>query len=220
MAEINIQRKKNSVSPWLLVLLVLAALAIGAYFLLWSDAESQATTPPATGAVAPAADTEMEAQVRATPPPADGSTQAVTELAAEEAPVSAEELARFAADEDDTPDYGRRGLQLLSATLVSLTDRDDLRDSNITEKRDDLTSATSRLADQADANLRPGFVAAASLMQAIQQKAYPALARPVADLIERANELPTQATAAEAPQLREFLVRAADVVGTLSQPAA
>jgi hypothetical protein len=57
-------------------------------------------------------------------------------------------------------------------------------------------------------------------MQAIQQKAYPALARPVTDLAQRADELPNQVTPADATQLREFFVRAADVVGTLSKPAA
>jgi hypothetical protein len=100
-----------------------------------------------------------------------------------------------------------------------LTDRDDLRDNNITEKRNDLTSATSRLADDPQANIRPGLVAAASLMQAMQQKAYPTLARPVAELVRRADELPNQVTVAEAPAVQEFLVRAADVVGTLSKPA-
>ncbi|GAB2462792.1 hypothetical protein GCM10011375_14590 [Hymenobacter qilianensis] len=218
MAEINIQRKKNSFSPWLLVLLVLAALAVGAYFLLRADSEPTATAPPATGAVAPT-DAEAEAQARATPPPADGGTQAVTDMAAEETPASAEELARFAADEDDTPDYARRGLQLLTATLVDLTDRNDLRDSNITEKRNDLTSATSRLSETSQAGIRPGLVAAAALMQAMQQKAYPALARPVAELVQRADELPNQITEAEVPAVQEFLVRAADVVGTLSKPA-
>ncbi|SMB86669.1 hypothetical protein SAMN00120144_2432 [Hymenobacter roseosalivarius DSM 11622] len=219
MAEINIQRKKNSLSPWLLILLVLAALAVGAYFLFRTDSEPATTAPPATGAITPA-DADAEAQARATPPPADGGTQAVTDMAAEETPASAEELARFAADEDDTPNYGRRGLQLLTATLVDLADRDDLRDNNINEKRNDLTSATIRLTDNANASLRPGFVAAAALMQAMQQKAYPALARPVADLVQRADELPNQVTAAEVPTVREFLVRAADVVGTLSKPAA
>ena len=215
MAEINIQRKKNSFSPWLLILLVLVALAVGAYFLLRADSTATAPTPAATGLPA----TDAENQARATPPPADGNTQAVTDMAAEETPVSAEELARFAADEDDTPDYGRRGLQLLSATLVDLADRDDLRsDSNIIEKRNDLTSATSRLTE--GASIRPGLMAAAALMQAIQQKAYPALGRPVADLVQRADRLPTQVTPADETQLREFFVRAADVVGTLSKPAA
>lgn len=215
MAEINIQRKKNSLSPWLLILLVLAALAVGAYFLLRADNDSAAPAPAATGLPA----TDAENQARATPPPADGNAQALTDMAAEETPVSPEELARFAAAEDDTPDYGRRGLQLLSATLVDLTDRDDLRtDANVIEKRNDLTSATSRLGE--GNAIRPGLVAATALMQAIQQKAYPAAARPVADLMQRASGLPNQVTPAEGTQLREFFVRAADVVGTLSKPAA
>jgi hypothetical protein len=216
MAEINIQRKKNSFSPWLLILLVLAALAAGAYFLLRADNEATAPGPAATDLPA----TDAENQARATVPPADeAGSQAVTDMAAEETPVSAEELARFAADEDDTPDYGRRGLQLLSATLVDLADRDDLRnDSNIIEKRNDLTSATSRLAE--GTSIRPGLVAATALMQAIQQKAYPGLARPVADLVQRADGLPNQVTPADETQLREFFVRAANVVGTLSKPAA
>lgn len=216
MAEINIQRKKSSFSPWLLILLVLAALAVGAYFLLRADGDATAPALSATGLPA----TDAENQARATPPPADGNTQAMAELAAEEAPVSAEELARFAANEQNQPDYGRRGLQLLSATLVDLADRDDLRENSIIEKRNDLTSATSRLADNASASLRPGFVAAAALMQAMQQQSYPALARPVAELTQRASELPNQLTPAEVPQMQEFLVRAADVVTALNKPAA
>lgn len=216
MADINIQRKKNSFSPWPLILLVLVALAMGAYFLLRADTESAVPAPAATGLPA----TDAENQARATPPPADGNTQAVADMAAEETPVSAAELARYAANEQNQPDYARRGLQLLSATLVDLADRDDLRENSIIEKRNDLTSATSRLADDANASLRPGFVAAAALMQTMQQKSYPALARPVADLTQRASELPNQLTATEVPQVREFMVRAADLVSALSKPVA
>ena len=216
MADINIQRKKRSFSPWLLILLALALLVLGAYFLLRADSESAAPAPAAIGL--PATDTEK--QTRATPPPADGNTQAMTDMAAEETPISPEELARYAANEQNQPDYARRGLQLLSATLVDLADRDDLREGSIIEKRNDLTSATSRLADNASASLRPGFAAAAALMQAMQQKSYPTLARPVADLTQRASELPNQLSTTDAPQVQEFLVRAADVVSALNKPAA
>ena len=79
---------------------------------------------------------------------------------------------------------------------MALTDRDDLRDPTITEQRDNLTSATNRLGE-ANASLRPGFVAAAGLMRAMQQKAYPELEDPVADLVRQAakdRQLPHHCT--------------------------
>ncbi|MCC2546132.1 hypothetical protein LJY25_06725 [Hymenobacter sp. BT175] len=217
MAEISIQRKKSSPSPWLIVLLVLAVLAVLGYFLLRPDAnpEPDPAAAPATGAVAPVSDAEAEAIARATPPPADGGS-AVAAVATEEGPATPDELADFAEQQTAQPDYARRGLQMLSATLVDLADRSDLRDPGVNEKRDMLTSATSRI-NEPKASLRPGFVAAAALMQAMQQKAYPDLETPVAELSEQANQLSGRNTADE--QTQAFFTKAAQIVRTLSQPA-
>jgi len=221
MAEINIQRKKSSPSPWLLIVLALAVLGLIAYFFLRADTGTPAPTPaaPATSASPPATDAEAEAIARATPPPADGSSNAaVADMAAEEAPATPDELAAFATAEAAAPDYGRRGLQMLSATLSDLADRTDLRDPAVSEKRNDLTSATSRL-DEASASLKPGLVAATALMQAMQQKAYPELEGPVSELAELARQLSGRQTAADQAPLQSFFTKAAEVVRGFSQPA-
>ncbi|SHI30871.1 Phospholipase_D-nuclease N-terminal [Hymenobacter daecheongensis DSM 21074] len=219
MAEINIQRKKSSPSPWLLVLLALAVLGLIAYFFLRSDTGPSPTpAAPAASTTAPVSDAEAEAIARATPPPADGTNNAaVADMAAEEAPATPDELAAFAA-ETATPDYGRRGLRMFSATLSDLADRADLRDPAVSEKRNDLTSATSRL-NEANASLKPGLVAVTALLQAMQQKAYPDLEGPVSELTEQARQLSGRQTAADQPQLQAFFTKAAEIVRALSESA-
>ncbi|WP_460499683.1 hypothetical protein, partial [Hymenobacter agri] len=55
MADINIQRKKSSLSPWLLVLLAAVLVAVAAYFFLRPDPADEPAPPAATPeAVAPA----------------------------------------------------------------------------------------------------------------------------------------------------------------------
>jgi hypothetical protein len=220
MAEINIQRKKSAPSPWLLILLALAVLGLIAYFFLRADTgKAPAPAVPAAATSTPASAAEAESIARATPPPADGSgSAAVADMAAEEAPATPDELASFATAEAAAPDYGRRGLLMLSATLADLADRADLRDPAVSEKRNDLSSATSRLAE-ANASLKPGLMATAALLQAMQQKAYPDLEGPVGELAEQARQLSGRQTAADQPQLQAFFTKAAEVVRTLSQPA-
>ncbi|UOQ54555.1 hypothetical protein [Hymenobacter cellulosivorans] len=219
MADINIQRKKSSPSPWLLVLLVLIVLAVVGYFLFRSDtAEPVEQAPAATTSAAPvAADSAAEAETA--PPLADGDAAAVADMAAAEGPVTADELATFATAETDSPDYGRRGLQMLTASLSSLADRDDLRgDATVAERRNDLTSAISR-SSEPNASLRPGFVAVAGLLQAIQQKGYPDLEKPVAELGEQARSLSGRTTPADQPALQAFFTKAAGILQTLDEPA-
>jgi uncharacterized membrane-anchored protein YhcB (DUF1043 family) len=144
----------------------------------------------------------------------------MADMAIADTPATPDELAAFAKSEANDPDdYGRRGLRMLSATLVDLADREDLRDATVQERRNDLTSATSRL-DEENTSLRPGLVAATSLMQAMQQKAYPELEQPVGELSEQAQQLSGRSTAGDLQQLRDFFARAAELVRTLSQPAA
>lgn len=215
MADINIQRKKSSPSPWLLVLLVLIGLAAVGYYVFRSDTDQPVQTAPAVPTTEPAPDSTTGAETA----PRPTNDPAVADMAMEEPAASPEELAAFAASGTTAPDYGRRGLEMLSATLLPLADRDDLRDATVSEKRDDLTSATSRLQEQ-NSSLRPGYVAAAALIKALQQKGYPALEADAGDLTTRANALSGRTTTPEEQaQLREFLTRAAQVVRTLSQPA-
>ncbi|WP_167856971.1 hypothetical protein [Hymenobacter aquaticus] len=221
MADINIQRKKSSPSPWILVLLALLVLGLVGYFLFRSAPDDEAGRPAApASSAAPATDAEADAMARATPPPADGAgnNAAVADMAAEEAPATPDELASFATTEADSPDYARRGLQMLSATLGELADRADLRDATVSERRNDLTSAISR-SSEPNASLRPGFVAVVGLLQAMQQKAYPTLEKPVAELSEQAQQLSGRATTAEQPALQAFFTKAAEIVRTLNEPA-
>ncbi|MBT9394050.1 hypothetical protein KLP40_12830 [Hymenobacter sp. NST-14] len=215
MADINIQRKKNTPSPWLLILLVLAVVAVGAYFLLRADANAPRALPPSPPPpAATPVDSLSGAETGPRPAPDD-----VNSLAAESAPVTPEVLAAFAASDAARPTYGREGLRLLTAALVGLADRDDLRTPLIQTRRDDLTSATSRLEEPA-ASLRPGYVAAAALMQAMQQQGYPELQPAAQQLSAQAAELSGRsATAAEQQALRDYFTRAADLVRALSAPS-
>ncbi|OUJ73691.1 hypothetical protein BXP70_11925 [Hymenobacter crusticola] len=139
-------------------------------------------------------------------------------MAAEEPTATADGLASFATTQINNPEYGRRGLRMLSGLLINLTDREDLQDSGVSEKRDNLTSATSRLEETA-MSLRPGCVAAAALIQAIQQKAYPQLERPVAELNEQALQLTGRAEATDKELLRDFFLKAAEITKVVSQSA-
>ena len=133
-------------------------------------------------------------------------------------PATPEALAAIAQQDPANPDYARNGLRVLSGILIDLADRADLRDLAVSEKRDALTSATARLADFT-ASIRPGFVAATGLMQAMQQKSYPALEPAVGDLLNRASQLSGRSrTPDDQQQLREFFSRATEVVRTLSEP--
>lgn len=214
MAEINIQRKKSSPSPWLLILLLLLILGAVAYFLFRPDPNSRTeqTVVPATRSTNSTIDTAASSNI--TPPAAEADVA----MAAEEPTATAEELASFATTQTTQPNYGRRGLRMLSGLLIDLADREDLRDSAVSEKRDNLTSATSRL-EETTMSLRPGCVAAAALMQAMQQKAYPQLERPVVELTEQALQLSGHSEAADQEPLRNFFVKAAEIAKVLSQPA-
>ncbi len=216
MADINIQRKKNTPSPWLLLLLVLAVVGVGAWFLF--KAEINATRdlppPPPPPASAPvAADSLVGAETG--PRPDDN---AVNELAAASAPVTPEVLVAYASGDAARPGYATEGLRLLTSALVSLADRDDLRTSDIQTRRDDLTSATSRL-DEPAARLRPGLVAAANLIEAMQQQGYPTLEAEAQALSTQARDLTGQTTTPEQQQaLRAYFVRAAALVRSLNAP--
>ena len=224
MADINIQRKKSSPSPWLLVLLAAVVLAVAAYFFLRPDAVDEPAMPVAT----------PEAAVPGTAPDTLAAAAAVDQAtrraaidaipqgdSAQPAPGGSEtaaSLATQAASDPAAPDYARNGLQKLAGVLVSLTDRDDLRDPAISEQRDNLTSAIARL-DEPNTSLRPGFVAAAGLVRAMQQKAYPELETPANDLVSLAGQLSGRhATAAEQRQNQQFLTQAAAAVRVLSEP--
>lgn len=231
MAEIRIQPKKSAPSPWLLVLLAGALLALAAYFYLRPDpADNPTPTRPAATPPAPTSEASTAAGASA------AETPAVPDTAGASAPIPAaagpasepvptpltpSELAAYAATDAAAPGYARRGLQQLAATLVDMADRADLQDPAVQEQRNNLTSATARLSDEAHASLRPGFVAAASLLRTIQQRAYPEQAAAATQLQGLAGQLSGRTgTAAEQQQVRRFLSAAAVLLEPLSQPAA
>jgi hypothetical protein len=221
MADINIQRKKTAPSPWILVLLAAVVLGLAAYFFLRPDPADE-PTPANTAIDAAPADTLAPGtpaeEARATPPPADaaaGVAESPTDASLDDTPAT---LAAQAATDPAASGYALNGLRKLAGVLVSLTDRDDLRDPTITEQRDNLTSATARLGEPG-ASLRPGFVAAAGLIRAMQQKVYPELEDQVSNLVGVAGQLSGRsATAAEQQQNKQFLTQAAAVVKVLSEP--
>ncbi|OWP62468.1 hypothetical protein CDA63_13805 [Hymenobacter amundsenii] len=216
MADINIQRKKNTPSPWLLLLLVLAIVGVGAWFLFKAEINaSRDLPPPPPPASTPAApDSLIGAETGPRP-----DNNAVNELATS-APVTPEVLAAFATSDAGRPGYATEGLRLLTSALVSLADRDDLRTPEVQTRRDDLTSATSRL-DEPAARLRPGLVAAASLIETMQQQGYPELEAEVQRLNSQAGDLTGQTATAEQQQaLRAYFGRAAALVRALNTPPA
>ncbi len=205
MAELRIQPKKPAPSPWLLVALAVLVLAVAAYFYLRPEpADEPATTPATTAAPAPTdtlAPNSPAADARATPPPGDSLETSPPLGSASPARVRLLELA---------------------PQLTQLADRADLRDdAAIREQRDNFTSATSRLADNDPAaSLRPGLVAAASLLLAVQQKGYPNLEAEASTLLQQANQLSGRdATTAEQAQNSAYLAQVATLLNTLSYPA-
>lgn len=205
MAELRIQPKKSAPSPWLLVALAVLVLAIAAYFFLRPEpadgpAPVAATTAAPADSLAPAS---PAAESAPTPPLATDSA------AASPAPAASDET--------------RAALLDLSPKLMQLTDRADLRDdAAIREQRDNFTSATARLADgDPNASLRPGLVAAASLLLAVQQKGYPNLETEANNLLRQASQLSGRdATAAEQAQNHAYFGQLASLLNTMSYPAA
>ncbi len=199
MAELRIQPKKSSPSPWLLVALAVLVLAAAAYFFLRPD-------------------------------PADEPVPNKTELA----PVPADSLAPDSTDARATPSpatdsvavvpgsEARTALLRLSPQLTQLADRADLRDdAAVREQRDNFTSATARLADgDPRASLRPGLVAVASLLTAVQQRAYPNLEGETNSLRQQAGQLSGRAaTPAEQAQNRAYFSQVSNLLNTMSYPA-
>ena len=218
MADINIQRKKSAPSPWLLVILAAVLLVAAAYFFLRPGPADEPAPPVETSAAAPGLMSDSAAQrTLEAATGANDSTQAAALV--ESSADAAASLAAQAATNPAAPNYALHGLQKLTGLLVALTDRDDLRDPTITEQRDNLTSATSRIGEP-NASLRPGFVAAAGLIRAMQQKAYPEMEDAANDLVSLAGQLSGRsATAADQQQNQQFLTQAAAAVRVISEPS-
>ncbi|GAB2948922.1 hypothetical protein GCM10027048_12330 [Hymenobacter coalescens] len=224
MAEINIQRKKKSFSPWPLIVAVLVVLALGIWYLVSRDSGSAPAEPvpaeaPAAGAAAvPGGPTDTTGQATdAAAPTGDPSVGALANEASPETGTDPADFYAFVADDPSSSTYARRGLLLLSNVLVSMADRSDLRNAAVEEKRNDLTSATSRVGD--GGSLRPGFVAAAELMQEMQRRGYSTVESDVKALVEQANQLSGRtATPAEQQALQDFFLQAANVLRVLEKP--
>ena len=198
------------------MLLVLAVVAVVAYFLLRAEVNATRNSPPPPPPPPASAPVDSLSGAETGPQPAQ---DAVNDMAADTAPVTPEVLASFAATDAARPNYGREGLRLLTTALVSLTDRDDLRIPLIRTRRDDLTSATSRL-DEPTASPRAGYVAAAALMQAIQQQSYPELQTQAQFLQAQATDLSGRAaTPQEQQALRAYFMRSSELLRAFQSPA-
>ncbi len=203
MAELRIQPKKKSPSPWLLVALAVLVIAAAAYFFLRPDPADEPASAAVPVATAPVDSLVVadSAAARATSTPSPDSSIAEAVSAAGGA---------------------RASLLQLSPQLTQLTDRADLRDdAAIREQRDNFTSATSRLADgDPRASLRPGLVAAANLLLAVQQKGYPNLQTEANALTLQASQLSGRdETSTEQTQNHAYLNQVHSLLNTMSYPA-
>jgi hypothetical protein len=201
MAELRIQPKKSSPSPWLLVALAVLLLAAAAYaYLHLNKGDEPVPQPTSMGLpIVPADSLRQDSSgASANPPPAADSVTA--------GPGS----------------EARTMLLELSPKLTQLADRADLRDdAAIREQRDNYTSATARLADgDPRAGLRPGLVAAANLLLAVQQKGYPNLQTEANALSLQASQLSGRdATPAEQAQNQAYLAQLTTLLNNMSYPA-
>lgn len=225
MAEINIQRKKRRLSPWPLLVAVLVVLALGVWYLVSRDNGPAPAPAPGAPAATPAdtvtpASGDASADPDPDAPTGDPSVGALAgEGASEEAGAEPADFYAFVADDPSSSTYARRGLGLLTNVLVNMADRADLRDPAVDEKRNDLTSATSRIED--GGSLRPGFVAAAELIQELQRRGYATVETDVRKLLEQATQLSGRtATPAEQQATQAFFQQAANVLRVLEKPAA
>jgi hypothetical protein len=204
MAELRIQPKKSAPSPWLLVALAVLVLAAAAYFFLRPDPADEPAAPVPAAATAPA--------------PLPATTDSVVRAA----PQAADSATASAAPSGGTSATRTKLVELLP-TLTQLVDRADLReDATIREQRDNLTSATARLTDgDSQASLRPGLVAAANLLLAVQQKGYPNLSAEANALTLQASQLSGRdATPAEQGQNQAYLHQLSQLLNTMSYPSA
>ncbi|MBC6610178.1 hypothetical protein H8B15_04565 [Hymenobacter sp. BT507] len=215
MAEINIQRKKSSPSPWLLLVLVALALAVAGYFIFRNDT---AETPPPP-VVSDGASTPADLNTSRAMPAADG--QAIADMAAadDQLPPTPAELEAYAATDPAQPEYAREGLRRFTAALVRMADRAEFREPNVSEQRDQLTSATARI-DEPGTSLRPGFLAVAGLLKAMQQSAYPNEEFAANDLGLQASQFSGRTgTAQEREWVQNFFRHAAQLMKTMNGPA-
>jgi hypothetical protein len=230
MAEINIQRKKKTVSPWLLILLVLLLLGLGIWYLVRRDpgappantAAVEAPTAPAPApTVTPGAPTSPAANENPNPTSTgDPSIGALVNEgnAADVEVMEPADFYAFVADDPAGSNYAQRGLMMLRNVLVDMSDRADLRGGAVAERRNDLTSATSRLS--AGGSMRAGFVAAAQLMQEMQQQGYPSIEREAKGLVDKAGQISGRTTSeAEQQATQQFFQQAANVLRVLEKPA-
>ena len=204
MAELRIQPKKSSPNPWLLVLLAALVLAVAAYFFLRSGPTDQpAASSPAALPTVPADSLATDTSAARATVPADPDTLATPAPAV-------------------TPGNPQAALLALSPGLTRLADAPALRDdAQVREQRDNFTSATSLL-EQHDPNasLRPGLVAAANLLLAMQQKAYPALEDQANDLVRQAGNLTGRnTTPAEQTQNYQYVQQVAALLQQMTTQA-
>ncbi|GAB3637762.1 hypothetical protein GCM10027422_33520 [Hymenobacter arcticus] len=209
MAELRIQPKKSAPSPWLLVALAVLVLAAAAYFFLRSDPADE----PAT----------HQTELSQPPVPADSLARDSSGASTTPPPVSAADSAAGASAPAGGTSATRTKLVELLPTLTQLVDRPDLRDdATIREQRDNLTSATARLTDgDPQASLRPGLLAAANLLLAVQQKGYPNLSAEANALTLQASQLSGRdTTPAEQARNQAYLHQLTQLLNTMSYPAA
>lgn len=214
MAEINIQRKKKPIWPWLLALVIIAGI-------IWVLAE--AFDDPEDGKYVTESEYEEDVMYE--------DSAAMSSAPPDSIAVGDNEFVRFVKEQNLSsgdslqPEYIIEGMDHLSAALGQVVDQKFLNDEEVNEKRRMLTGKIDQLKadttqmDQPE-NIKATFSSAADLMKAIQEKSFPELNNTVANLKEVATSIDTgSAINTQKTKVQEFFEESSNVILVMTDTA-
>lgn len=212
MAEIHVDKKKNpSFWPWILGLIVLVGL-------IWVLAEVFEGDDDIEEPVVAEEVQEVE--------------EPVMEIERTSAAPAVEEFIRFANENADVEDmaldheYTSNGIEKLTEALNSLALAEAGNNVNIEAKRQTLMQAANSIEEDPMAgthanSIRDAFIAAADLMQAVQEQKYPDLANQVSEVKTAAENVdPETLTLNQKDAVKNFFDKAANALEEMSMQTA
>jgi hypothetical protein len=206
MAEIEIQRKKPPIWPWILGALVLVALL---WFLV--DQAGQ-RSPDQTTATATTATTTSP---RTTAPPTDPTSPMLPEV---------REFVTFVRQGEATEEaglyheYTSTGIRNLADALNAIAHRTDNHNDRINQKHQQLHQMADKIQQDPHSTrhaniIRDAFTTSADLMEQLQRNLYPQLDDQVAEVRQAAQSLnPQDLTLDQKDDIQRFFERASNAV--------